>query len=477
MPLKTTYIPCSPILSPNLPPTTTSVPLADASLIPIGVVQTVLCFDGALDEGRLKTAVHLLSGVWPTLAGRYERRKVGEEYEFAIKLTASPIPFETQTLTLAQPFPTTHVVQPSPDPFLPPLGANCHLPNHPHAHIFAIRLTSLLPSGTSVLGLQASHLIDGEGKRQLLKMLDAFYTHGEAAREKMYALAGCVLPTFLPHVGPLPPYDPTWNHPVERKGHCHDLAGMISMFIAATAQSVPVVIELYRSELAFLREKYQHDIGVKLSEQDALSAWWITLLRKVGVDVHRVMYTCNYRNFSPSHPSFPATLPSLALNAVLSFHIPIPSSSPLCSTPATPAEVAKAIREGLARLRDAPDEQLCWISAGSYQLRKAAIEGKGYDIMPDDGEVCINSNLRMDWQVSFGFPAHQVAFHTFISLPNFLRVFRANSREGEEKGERVELSFNVADEGVKERIMEIVEVERRAWGEVGAGLGGFEALK
>ncbi|ODN75573.1 hypothetical protein L202_06700 [Cryptococcus amylolentus CBS 6039] len=467
MDLKTTYIPCSPINTPNLPPSTDSVPLADASLIPMNVVQTALCFDGALDEERLKNAVQLLSGVWPTLAGRYEMSKVGEEYEFA-----------TQTLTLAQPFPTTHVVQPSPGVFLPPLGENYHLPNHPDAHIFAIRLTTLLPSGNSFLGLQASHLIDGEVKRQLLKILDAFYTHGEAAREKMYELAGCVLPTFFPHVGLLLPYDPIWNLLVERKGHRHDLSGIVSDVIAAAAQSVPVIIELHRSELAFLREKYQQDIAVKLSEQDALSAWWITLLKKVGVDVHRVMYALP--QLLPIPPLFPPILPSLAMHAVMPFHIPIPSSSSLCSTPATPAEVAKTIREGLARLRASPDETLRWISAGAYQMRQAAIEGKGYDLLPNDGEVSINSNLRvdmeniMDWQVSFGFSAHQVAFHTFISLPNFLRVFRANSREGEEKGERVELSFNVADEGVKKSLTEIVKEERRAWGKVGAGLGGFE---
>ncbi|ODO03277.1 hypothetical protein I350_06127 [Cryptococcus amylolentus CBS 6273] len=474
MTLKTTYIPCSPIITPSLPPGTTSVPFADASLIPIAVVQAALFFEGALDEERLKKAVHLLSGVWPTLAGRYEMSKVGEGYEFAIKLTASPIPFETQTLTLDQPFPTTHVIQPSPGEFLPPLGENCHLPNHSNAHIFAISLTTLFPSGNSVLGLHATHLINGEAKRQLLKILDAFYTHGEAAREKMYELAGCVLPTFFPHVGLLLPYDPIWNLLVERKGHRHDLSGIVSDVIAAAAQSVPVILELHRLELAFLREKYQQDIAVKLSEQDALSAWWITLLKKVGVDVHRVMYALP--QLLPIPPLVPPPiLPSLAMHTVMPFHIPIPSSSSLCSTPATPAEVAKChtplsccvtagrdtktIREGLARLRASPDETLRWISAGAYQMRQAAIEGKGYDLLPDDGEVSKHSNMRMDWQVSFGFPAHQVAFHTVISLPNFLRVFRANSREGEEKRERVELSFNVADEGVKERFTEIVNEE------------------
>ncbi|WVQ73509.1 hypothetical protein IAR50_003081 [Cryptococcus sp. DSM 104548] len=457
MALTTSYIPCSPINTPTLPPGTTSIPIADVSLWPVGAVQSILCFEGALDEERLRRAVELLSGVWPTLAGRYERTKEGDDYEFAIRLTSSPIPFETQTIDADQAFPDKHVVQPSLDPFLPPLGKDYHVPNT-DAHLFAVRLTTLLPSGKSVLGVETSHVfIDGETKRKLLKVLDAFYVHGEAARDNMLELAGYDLPTFFPHVGPLPAYDSSWNLPVGRTNKGHDFSECIKQYTAAITQSVQVVVELHRSEIKLLRDRYQQEVGVKLSEQDALSAWWIYLMGKLGVDdVDTVIYICNYRSFSPSHPSFPPNLSTLASNVAQMRHMPIPPSS-------SPALVAKAIREGVVQLRDSTEETLRWISTAAYELRKAAIEEKGQIVLPGPGEVSINSNLRMDWNVSYGFPTHHVAFHTVFSVPRFLRVFRANPREGEEKGVRVELIFNVADESVKKRVHEVVAEERMAW--------------
>ncbi|ODN93535.1 hypothetical protein L198_05400 [Cryptococcus wingfieldii CBS 7118] len=132
---------------PNALSDTTTIPIADVSLWAVGAVQSVLCFEGALDEKRLRKAVGLLSGVWPTLAGRYER----------LRLTSSLIPFETPTIESDQAFPDKHVVQPTLSPFLPPLGKNYHLPNT-DAHLFSVRLTTLLPSGKSVLGVETSHV-------------------------------------------------------------------------------------------------------------------------------------------------------------------------------------------------------------------------------------------------------------------------------------------------------------------------------
>ncbi|ODO00074.1 hypothetical protein I350_06699 [Cryptococcus amylolentus CBS 6273] len=466
MTITTSYIPCSPITTPTLSPDTTAIPIADVSLWAVGAVQSVLCFEGALDEERLRKAVGLLSGVWPTLAGRYERVKKGDDYEFSLRLTSSPIPFETQTIESDQAFPDKHVVQPTLSPFLPPLGKNYQLPNT-DAHLFSVRLTTLLPSGKSVLGIETSHVfIDGETKRKLLKMLDAFYVHGEAARENMVELAGYDLPTFFPHVGPLPAYDPSWNLGVGRTNKGHDLSECVKQYTAAITQSVQTVVELHRSEIKLLRDQYQQEAGLKLSEQDALSAWWIYLIKKVGVeDVNTVIYICNYRSFSPGHPSFPPNLSTLASNVAQMRHIPIPPTS---SPSSSPALVAKAIREGVVKLRDSSDETLRWIATAAYELRKAAIEEKGQIVLPRPGEVSVNSNMRMDWNVSYGFPAHEVAFHTVFSIPRFLRVFQANPREGEEKGERLELIFNVADEGVKRKVQEAVDEERRAWSQSGA---------
>ncbi|WVQ73504.1 hypothetical protein IAR50_003076 [Cryptococcus sp. DSM 104548] len=459
MAVKTEYIPCSPVTTPTLPQGTTAIPIADASLWPMGSVQSVLAFEGALDEARLKKAVELLSGIWPTLAGRYEKVKEGEEEKFQIKLTSSPIPFETQTIERKQAFPSKQVVQPTLDPFLPPLGKDFHRPNS-DAYLFALRLTTLLPSGHSVLGVEMSHVFsDGETKSKLLKLLDTFYVHGEKAVNNLKQLSGYHLPTFLPTVGPLPSYDPAWNLPgLFNEGH--DLLPMMQAYMAAMTQSVQVVFNIQQSELRALTDLYQTEAGIKISEADALSAWWISLMAKVGVDdVKSVIYVCSYRNWSPTHhPSFPGNLPTLAGNVASMTNLPIPLSSS-----STPASIAKSIREGLTSLRDSPEDALKWLSTAGHHLRKAAEEEKGQLYLPGEGEVSINSGLRMDWATSFGFEPHQVSFHTTFSVPRFLRIFRANPKKGEEKGQRIELTFSVADEEVKRRVEEIVAEERQRW--------------
>ncbi|TYJ53398.1 hypothetical protein B9479_005998 [Cryptococcus floricola] len=458
MSLKTAYIPCSPVNTPTLPQGTTAIPIADASLWPVGSVQSVLSFDGPLDERRLKKAVGILSGAWPTLAGRYEKVKEGEEDRFQIKLTSSPIPFETQTIERDQAFPNKQVVQPLLDPFLPHLGKDFHRPNS-DAHLFALRLTTLMPSGNSVLGVEMSHVFsDGETKSKLLHLLDTFYVYGEKAVSDLQKYSGYDLPTFLPHIGPLPSYDPAWNIP-GTMNEGHDFLPMIQAYTAAITQSVQVVFDLQQSELRALTDRYQEEAGIHISEADALSAWWIALMAKVGVsDVKSVIYVCSYRTWSPSHPSFPENLPTLAANVASMTHLPIPLSSS-----ATPAAIAKSIREGVSSLRDSPEETLKWLSTAGHHLRKAAEEEKGQIYLPGENEVSINSGLRMDWSTSFGFEPYQVSFHTTFSVPRFLRIFRANPKKGEEKGERVELTFSVADEEVKKRVEQLVAEERQNW--------------
>ncbi|ODN74173.1 hypothetical protein, variant [Cryptococcus amylolentus CBS 6039] len=194
--LKTIRISCAPISTPHVPSGTTEIPLGDNSLTAYLTVSSVLAFDGALDESKLVKAITLLSGAWPTLAGRFKSVGEGADTKFSIELTSSPVPFETQSIERDQTFPDKLVIQPTINPYIPPLDPSVRFPNTDN-HLFSVRLTTLLPSNKSVLGVQVSHLgMDGTMGRYLVKLLDALYTHGEAALQSTDPAV--VIPTFFP---------------------------------------------------------------------------------------------------------------------------------------------------------------------------------------------------------------------------------------------------------------------------------------
>ncbi|ODN93538.1 hypothetical protein L198_05403 [Cryptococcus wingfieldii CBS 7118] len=154
--LKTILIPCAPISTPHVPSGTTEIPLGDNSLTAYLTVSSVLAFDGALDT-------------------RANCVGEGADTKFSIELTSSPIPFETQTIERDQTFPDKLVIQPTVNPYMPPLDPNVRFPNNDN-HLFSVRLTTLLPSNKSVLGAQVSHLgMDRTMGRHLVKLLDALY--------------------------------------------------------------------------------------------------------------------------------------------------------------------------------------------------------------------------------------------------------------------------------------------------------------
>lgn len=83
------FIDSAPACTPNVPTGTTHLPLHPITLWPVGFVDSVLVFPGALDRERLKDAVGSLTAVWPNLCGRYVRRGPSsnpDESEFAVSL-------------------------------------------------------------------------------------------------------------------------------------------------------------------------------------------------------------------------------------------------------------------------------------------------------------------------------------------------------------------------------------------------------
>ncbi|TYJ53391.1 hypothetical protein B9479_005991 [Cryptococcus floricola] len=458
--VKTIFIPCAPISTPHVPSGTTEIPLGDNSLTAYLTVSAVLAFDGALDESKLVKAISLLSGAWPTLAGRFKSVGEGADTKFSIELTSSPIPFETQTIERDQAFPDKLVVQPTINPYMPPLDPNVRFPNTDN-HLFSVRLTTLLPSNKSVLGVQVSHLgIDGTMGRHLVKLLDALYTHGEAALQSTDP--DVVIPTFFPGgVGPLPAYDAsTDNLPFAVPWKVFPEA--INSYIADFMSSSRVALQFTKSELQVLKDQYQLESGVKISTQDAISAWWATLLNKVGVDVKSIVYFLDYRKWCIGHPSFPPNLPTLA--AAVSQVSPIDISAA-----STPGQVAKTIREHISTLRASEkDEALRWLSHASRYMHEsmvndqAVVFGGDEQFMADHDFAVVNSNIRIDWSFSFGFKEHQVSYHSEFTCSRFLRVYRANLDEGEEKGDKVEVYFHVPN-AQAEKAREMIQSDREEW--------------
>ena len=83
------FIDSAPACTPNVPAGTTHLPLHPITLWPVGFVDSVLVFPGALDRERLEAAVRSPTEVWPNLSGRYVRRGPNsnpDESEFAVSL-------------------------------------------------------------------------------------------------------------------------------------------------------------------------------------------------------------------------------------------------------------------------------------------------------------------------------------------------------------------------------------------------------
>jgi hypothetical protein len=194
--------------------------------------------------------------------------------------------------------------------------------------------------------------------------------------------------------------------------------------------------------------------------------------------------TEQYRGLYKDSNHFPSTLPTLAANVAQMYAIrmPEPVAGPVSpAEPPTPFAVASAIRAALKGLRTDERSGLEWLACIAFSLEQAAISGQGQLVLPADGEVLINSNLRcvnavgrtvhaaelmkcsFDWNIPFGFPWDQTAFHTAYSSQHVLRVYEANPERGQRFQEvGVELVFNVK-KGMKERVEAVSREDRRAW--------------
>ncbi|ORY32183.1 hypothetical protein BCR39DRAFT_557835 [Naematelia encephala] len=454
--------------NPNLPEDIISIPIQPISLWPISSIPSVLVFPHELQLDRLVNAIQRVSAVWPTIAGRYVRRpRPGQpdHADFSIDLTRSSIPLTTQSIHAETAFPTKHVVQPTLAPYLDSLHPQYYLPNI-DCPLLLLRLTTLLPSRRSVLGIMWAHILGDAGANAMfIQLLSSLY-----AKDQSTKLDPSQAPTFFPHISMphYPPSDeirekyrirqitPTLPAPKQREAYANFGNG-----------TEPVRASLSRKELSAMTIECATEASERISTQDVLSAWWVGVLQRAGFKIDSLIYTISYRTLHRQSEFFPSSLPTLAGNVaqMLKIQLPAPQAINTAHPAANTASMARAIRSALNELRTDPQKTIDWLSAIAYSLEQSALRDEGQVVVSGEGEALVNSNLRFNWNIPFGFRWDQTAFHTAYSVVRSLRVFQANPNEGQQEGETdVELIFNVpSNGGAKTSIEQIIEEDKRRW--------------
>ncbi|WRT70679.1 uncharacterized protein IL334_007677 [Kwoniella shivajii] len=481
-------------LSPHpsvIPNGITLVPIPGVCIWPLGDIPAVYVFPGQINVERLKNAIALLSSIYPSICGRFvSRRKIDKEgYDFYYDLTQSLIPLSIRHLTQTQTqqdddderskypsnvFKDRSIIQDSLEPFLHPLGKDYIIPNS-DAYLFSIRLTYLSNYGRSVLGLNHSHIIgDGQTSLNLLHCLEKLYIHGderclESNSGTITTIKNLELPTFFYDVD-LPPYDPKWNlrkkevigHPVPEliETYKRNAQGLERLNVILSQDEIN---KLKSQVLEFsLDHDFDDDDGglggtkkIKLSDQDIISGWWIDLHNRTGQDIGGVTYVINWRDYIRPN------LSAAAGNIGLMHHFTLPT----CDARSLKDiyRISKTIRKEISLLQTEPEVFLPLLSHQEYHLHKSAEEGKGQILTPDQGEVLVNSNIRMNWHLSFGFPIDQVEYYTDFTAVRTLRVYPANpilGRESEKRG--VELMFKVPAK-LRTVFEDLIKSDRGIW--------------
>jgi hypothetical protein len=207
-----------------------------------------------------------------------------------IRLTGNDIPLTTQSISMDHAFTTNDVIQPSLQPFLPTIQGDSWLPNT-DSPLLTLRLTTLLPSRRSVLGITWSHILgDAATCHAFITLLSKLYVGGPDLQ-----LQPGDYPNFGPHVD-FPIYPPQ-KEVVDRydipQTRPRSMSEMKEAFSRDGASSQMVVISLSRKEMAEMKKECQAVTQDRLSDQDILSGWWIWLLERLGETIERVVYAIN----------------------------------------------------------------------------------------------------------------------------------------------------------------------------------------
>ncbi|WWC65082.1 uncharacterized protein I303_107696 [Kwoniella dejecticola CBS 10117] len=459
------------------------IPISPLSLWPVDTIPSAYVFPSKLDVTRLKRAIEMLSGFYPTIAGRFERDQEG----FFFNLTRSPIPFETQTISSKEafPFPDKRVIQETLDPYLPNLGQEFPLTgaNKP---LFVIRLTTSSDpeADWSVLGVSWGHILgDAAACLIALKWLELFYVYGslEGAVDQKGSLGIPVYGEGIKllkvendeiHFSPPKKNSIPLQEYTYLKGYTIPEGGKLYAKTREGTERVDLILSLSEvgsltksvKDLLLVREEGSYDKNMVLSTQDILTGWFVSLLRRSGQGIKEVIYVCDFRRFCQSDPAVPPNFADQVANSAQFRTISLPDNHNRTNSTSNPFdeifEIAKTIRKEIINLRSDPYVCFPWLTNVAYHLEKSAKAGLGQYVIPDEGGLEVNSHIRADWHLDFGFPAYQTSFHCFDTHIRFLRIYQSNPTENGEKS--LEFALRVPVES-KSGFEELISKDRASW--------------
>lgn len=171
------------------------------------------------------------------------------------------------------------------------------MPNSDHP-LLAIRLTILAPSNRCLLGISWAHIL-GDAFACNLSIRHLAWLYLKSGQEPNFDQPP--LPTFFPHVKlPIDSFYPASADLERYKIHqitpSYPAAIASGMYKHNRLDSDGVLVSLTRKELEGMMREFKElagDNGGQLSSLDVITGWWIGVLQRIGVEIHRVIYTIN----------------------------------------------------------------------------------------------------------------------------------------------------------------------------------------
>ncbi|KXS13599.1 hypothetical protein M427DRAFT_71197 [Gonapodya prolifera JEL478] len=402
-------------------------PLVDINLVLKAQVSYLLVFRGVrLDVGRLEQAIAVAAGRVRAACGRLVKWEESGRKEFGIRFTDSPVPFIICIPSSPPPLPNLDVVQEDITAWTPHVDHST--PGEDRAMV-ELKLTrvGVGESGdgvADVLGVAFHHVVgDAHLMSQFNHLVSLVYTSLPNTPINSLQLPRFTtdLATFRTPTASELAHGPLTHPTAPSTREAAELADRM-MHEAGAAESEAVVIRVTPAQLDALQAVVASRCnGVRVSKQDALTAWFVELVRSTGAVVNRVVMMVNFRSFHQLSRTLPHPLTYCLANTFQPIFIPL-------TAPYSPFSTALSLRTNLTTLRTSEAEMEKWLAYSAYQLRKAVDEDGGGYAGPDErgGDVVVNGNLNTDWLHTFGYEPHAVSFHITWSGVRFLRIFRPN---------------------------------------------------
>ncbi|CAL1696488.1 unnamed protein product [Somion occarium] len=385
-------------------------------------LNTCHVFPGDVDPVRFRQALAKTLARFPHAAGRLRH----DEQGWRIDLTNSPVPVEVvedRKRDEILPSDIRHsVVHKSED------VQNFHIPVSLEGAVMGedvplitFKLTKLTKTGETVLGLSWNHVLgDATTLKILMQTLSQYYQ----------GLPPPPSPTFHKRTWPQPPSDKEgealYEQYVPHMLKSYPLADVIAKYTAEALTSSMVDFTFTKAQqdkLLALANKQRAQNGrdeaaVKVTQQDALSAYLITLHNRcLDKPIHNAMYMMNYRTRSEDenalyrHPRNAGNciyLPTFDVSASHSLH-----------------DLARTIRNNIVKARTTEFLETYLMLNGNAQ--KDALETGRFHIYPAESVVLINSLAKDDLgrTAHFGFPGKS-QYYTDVSWERMFRIFPAN---------------------------------------------------